>query len=263
AKLVELGVPVCLIGPPGTGKTTMLESLAKSRGQRLLTAVGYDMSTSDLVGTWRLRGGATVFRRGVLLRAVVGGHMLYLDEIYGLSEDCFRLLLQLLDGRRQLTVPALSKTFDAHPDFRFVASYNPSADGVERLPRELRDRMAMLEVQRLDEPRETELLTQRFDLESRDVAYLLRFAKVTRRVDASGGASTRQLDTAARMVLAGFDVRTACHDCILRPMAGTNRMQFEAALNALRADGLDNFEELASYREEAEREANQTQFSEG
>ncbi|MCA9259972.1 MAG: ATP-binding protein, partial [Planctomycetales bacterium] len=24
AKLVELGVPVCLIGPPGTGKTTML-----------------------------------------------------------------------------------------------------------------------------------------------------------------------------------------------------------------------------------------------
>jgi nitric oxide reductase NorQ protein len=236
---LQTGACLCLTGPPGGGKTTLLAQLASQARKQLVTVIGSDLTPADLLGSHRLRNGQTRFVPGLLTRTMISGDYMYIDEVGGLSDDCFRQIHSLIDFRREVTIAAINRTVTAHPEFRLLLSYNPPRSGHDPLPRALRDRLAMIRVDPLSEKLERKLVMDRYPITDADADYLMAFAKLAREVDPGCGASTRQLEQAARAVLAGIDVKTAANDCILTPMVGCNETLRKSFQSAVLASGLE------------------------
>lgn len=75
-------LPVLLKGPTGCGKTRFMEYMAWRLKRPLVTVSCHDdLSTSDLVGRFLIRGGETAWMDGPLTTAVRQGAICYLDEI--------------------------------------------------------------------------------------------------------------------------------------------------------------------------------------
>ena len=75
-------LPVMLKGPTGCGKTRFVEHMAHRLGRPLITVACHDdLSASDLVGRYLIRGEETVWLDGPLTRAARTGAICYLDEI--------------------------------------------------------------------------------------------------------------------------------------------------------------------------------------
>ena len=89
-----------------------------------------DLSATDLVGRFLLKGEETVWQDGPLSRSVKEGSICYLDEIVEARKDSTVLIHSLTDHRRILPVEKLGLILDAHPDFLLVISYNPGYQNV-------------------------------------------------------------------------------------------------------------------------------------
>ena len=129
----EQSLPVLLKGPTGCGKTRFVEHMAwkllpysADRATSLITvACNEDLTASDLIGRYLVRGDETIWMDGPLTQAVRTGAICYLDEIVEARKDTMVLIHPLTDHRRILPVDKLNETISAHPDFMLVVSYNP------------------------------------------------------------------------------------------------------------------------------------------
>ena len=75
-------LPILLKGPTGCGKTRFVEFMAWKLKQRLITVACHDdLTSSDLIGRYLVKGGQTEWIDGPLTEAVRNGHICYLDEI--------------------------------------------------------------------------------------------------------------------------------------------------------------------------------------
>ena len=111
-------LPVLLKGPTGCGKTSFVEHMAyriyRAEGNPpartalenplQTVACHEDLSATDLVGRFLLRGDETVWQDGPLTRAVKEGAICYLDEIVEARKDSTVLIHSLTDHRRILPV---------------------------------------------------------------------------------------------------------------------------------------------------------------
>jgi nitric oxide reductase NorQ protein len=76
------GLPVLLKGPTGCGKTRFMEHMAWRLKRPLITVSCHDdLTSSDLVGRFLVKGGETIWVDGPLARAVRAGGICYLDEV--------------------------------------------------------------------------------------------------------------------------------------------------------------------------------------
>ena len=112
----EARLPVLLKGPTGCGKTRFVEYMTwllyrqqESERQRLaepLVTVSCheDLTATDLVGRYLLRGDAAVWLDGPLTRAVRSGAICYLDEIVEARKDTTVIIHSLTDHRRLLPI---------------------------------------------------------------------------------------------------------------------------------------------------------------
>src|SRR3546814_16865012 len=85
--------------------------MANDFGRPLITVACHeDLTASDLVGRYLLKGGETVWEDGPLTRAVKEGANCYLDEVVEAGADTIVVLHTLLAHRPELKVDRLCQT---------------------------------------------------------------------------------------------------------------------------------------------------------
>ncbi len=142
-KAYEANLFVLIIGPKGTGKTTMVRKFANMI-KKDLTTVNFSLRTreSHLIGTQTLRDTQIDFVEGILVRSMRKGELLYLDELNAAEADVLLRLDEALDDRRQIVLKeAGGEIIKAHPDWFVIATINPlSHVGTKELPPQLLSR---------------------------------------------------------------------------------------------------------------------------
>ena len=136
-----------LKGPTGCGKTRFMEHMAWRLKRPLITVSCHDdLTASDLVGRYLVKGGETVWVDGPLTRAVRAGGICYLDEIVEARKDTMVVIHPLADDRRILPMEKLGQIVEAPPEFCLAISYNPGYQSVLKdLKQSTRQRFVALE----------------------------------------------------------------------------------------------------------------------
>ena len=151
----EKGLFVIIIGPKGTGKTTLVREYA-IRKSKNLQSINFSLRTreSHLVGSKTLLDGNIGFDEGILVKSMKEGNILYLDEINAAEADVLLRLDEALDDRRQLILKESSGEIIKAKDSWFVIStINPLTHvGTKELPPQILSRFPVRV--RLDYPPE-------------------------------------------------------------------------------------------------------------
>ena len=126
-KPLKTGLFVIIIGPKGTGKTTLVREFAKRKSVNL-DSINFSLRTreSHLVGTKTLENGTVGFIEGLLVKSMKEGNMLYLDEINSAEADVLLRLDEALDDRRQIVLKeSTGETIQAKEGWFVIATINP------------------------------------------------------------------------------------------------------------------------------------------
>ena len=219
-KAYDAGLFVLVIGPKGTGKTSLVREFAQRKSSQL-ESVNFSLRTreSHLVGTKTLTEGTIGFDEGILIKSMKSGNILYLDEINAAEADVLLRLDEALDDRRQIVLKESSgEVVLANEKWFVIATINPLTHvGTKELPPQLLSRFPVRI--RLDYPPEqTELeIVKRYISGSHDdkliqgikLANTLRNAASVEELDYS--PSLRETIAFAKLIERGMDAKNAAN----------------------------------------------------
>jgi nitric oxide reductase NorQ protein len=218
-------LPVLLKGPTGCGKTRFVEYMAATLPRRRPSPAGLggnlvtvacheDLTGSDLVGRYLIKGDETVWIDGPLTRAVRDGAICYLDEIVEARKDTIVLIHPLTDHRRLLPVDKTGELLEAHPDFLLVLSYNPGYQSVLKdLKPSTRQRFVAIDFEYPARDLEARIVAHESGVDLDVAMQLAKLGEKVRHLKSSGlaeGVSTRLLVYAGQLVRQGVSPRRAC-----------------------------------------------------
>ncbi len=229
-------LPVLLKGPTGCGKTRFMEYMAWRLQRPLITVSCHDdLTTSDLVGRFLVKGGETVWVDGPLTRAVRAGGICYLDEVVEARKDTTVVIHPLADDRRVLPIEKLGELLEAPPEFSLTISYNPGYQSVLKdLKQSTRQRFVALEFDYPEPQLEQRIIEKESGVDSDTARLLVKFAHMTRNLKGQGldeGASTRLLVHTAKLIVGGVDPVAACRAAISQSL--TDDADMLVAVNEL------------------------------
>ncbi|MCW8906116.1 MAG: CbbQ/NirQ/NorQ/GpvN family protein [Sedimenticola sp.] len=229
-------LPILLKGPTGCGKTRFMEYMAWRLQRPLITVSCHDdLTASDLVGRYLVKGGETVWIDGPLTQAVKAGGICYLDEIVEARKDTMVVIHPLADDRRVLPVEKLGTLIEAEPEFAIAISYNPGYQSVLKdLKQSTRQRFVALEFNYPTPELEQAIIVRESGLDESRARGLVKFAAMTRNLKGSGleeGASTRLLVHAAKLMVAGVSPLSACRGAVAQAL--TDDPEMLASVNEL------------------------------
>tara|TARA_R110002020_G_scaffold44089_2_gene127411 strand:+ start:1831 stop:2916 length:1086 start_codon:yes stop_codon:yes gene_type:complete len=128
----QLGIPVCLFGGSGTGKTTIAKQLSQALDLPFYCqTVTAGMPESMLLGRHMLdKDKGMTYIQTPFLNAVENGGVFLLDEFDAIDENCALAINNLLEfGYLNLPMRTDKPVVEAHPDFRFIACANTKLNG--------------------------------------------------------------------------------------------------------------------------------------
>lgn len=217
-------MPLLLKGPTGCGKTRFVAHMAALLGRPLYTVACHDdLSASDLIGRFLLKGGETEWVDGPLTRAVREGAICYLDEVVEARKDVAVVLHPLTDDRRMLPIERTGEVLEAGPQFMLVASYNPGYQNIlKTLKPSTRQRFLALDFDFPPPEREIEIVVRESSLAQDRVATLVRLAGKLRALkgqDLEEGVSTRLLVYCASLIHDGMPIGRAIEAALIEPLS--------------------------------------------
>ncbi|WP_299880308.1 CbbQ/NirQ/NorQ/GpvN family protein [uncultured Sulfitobacter sp.] len=217
-------MPLLLKGPTGCGKTRFVTHMAARLGRPLYTVACHDdLSASDLIGRYLLKGGDTVWADGPLTRAVREGAICYLDEVVEARKDVTVVLHPLTDDRRILPIDRTGETLEAAPGFMLVASYNPGYQNIlKTLKPSTRQRFLSATFDFPPPDQETKIVAQESGLDPAKCNNLVRLAGKFRALkgqDLEEGVSTRLVIYTATLIAKGMPMPQAIHAAMIEPLS--------------------------------------------
>ena len=238
-------LPVLLKGPTGCGKTrfiehmtwqlyTATESPRRAHETPLVTVSCHeDLTATDMVGRYLLKGDETVWQDGPLTRAVRGGAICYLDEVVEARKDTTVLIHSLTDHRRILPIDKTGETLLAHDDFLLVISYNPGYQSILKdLKTSTRQRFVSLSFDYPDADQESEIIAHESGVERGTADRLATIGVKVRHLREHGfdeGVSTRLLIYAGELIERGIDPRRASEIAIVQAVSDDANVQSAVA----------------------------------
>ncbi|KAF2126090.1 midasin [Dothidotthia symphoricarpi CBS 119687] len=157
--------PVLIQGPTSSGKTSMIEYLAKKSGNKFVRINNHEHTDlQEYLGSY-ISGadGKLTFQEGILVRALREGHWIVLDELNLAPTDVLEALNRLLDDNRELLIPETQEVVRPHDDFMLFATQNPAGlyGGRKVLSRAFRNRFLELHFDDIPVEELTEILHRR------------------------------------------------------------------------------------------------------
>lgn len=175
---LESGRHVSIAGPPGVGKSTGAEQHFIKKGQPFVVINGEGgVRGKHLEGTPGLVGGETVFKVAAFAAAAINGWAVIFNEVNACEADALLLINGVIEVPNKISVNG--KTYDVHPDFRLVVTYNPGLVGTKPLPQSFKDRFFPVKLGFFDDKQLRKVLVA--NGMPKDAAYadrLIKFAHV-------------------------------------------------------------------------------------
>ncbi len=229
-------LPVLLKGPTGCGKTRFVEHMTwrlfggADIDQHLVTVSCHeDLTGTDLVGRYLLKGDETLWQDGPLTQAVREGSICYLDEIVEARKDTTVLIHSLTDHRRVLPIDKTGELLRAHADFLLVISYNPGYQSILKdLKTSTRQRFVSLEFDYPDEAREAEIVAHESGASPEVAERLAVIGAKVRNLREHGfreGVSTRLLIYAGQLIRHRIEPRRAAQVAIVEAVSDDPNVQ--------------------------------------
>jgi len=228
-------LPVLLKGPTGCGKTRFVEYMTYFLGKEMgisfpliTVACHEDLTGSDLVGRYLLKGEETIWVDGPLAQAVKNGAICYLDEIVEARKDTTVLIHPLADHRRILPVEKKGQMIEAHENFLLVISYNPGYQSVlKNLKHSTRQRFVAIEFRYPPREMEAKIIAHEsgvsFDM-ANDLAKLGEKVRNLRDQGLEEGVSTRLLIYAGLLMTQEIEPRRACEVAVAQAVTDDAEM---------------------------------------
>ncbi|MBD3183121.1 AAA domain-containing protein, partial [Candidatus Poribacteria bacterium] len=210
----------------------------------LLNACGHnDITVENLLGAMTVVNGSTIWKDGILPRAMKSGYWLLLDEINSVDPGVMKVINEALDSRKiTITVAGEPRLVKAHRDFRFICTMNPPDSpiykGIETMSFEFMDRFdTVVSLDYLSPETEARLIMDMSGYSDEKVAKnMVQFANTIRKAmkegETFGTVTTRSLISFCRKAQV-MDVRTSAETSILGKMSKADRDKARDIFNAI------------------------------
>jgi nitric oxide reductase NorQ protein len=223
-------MPVMLKGPTGCGKTRFVQHMAYRLGRPLITVACHeDLTASDLVGRYLLKGDETVWMDGPLTLGVKHGAIVYLDEVVEARKDTTVIIHPLTDDRRMLPLEKKGQVVEAVDEFMLVVSYNPGYQSVLKdLKQSTKQRFMAIECTYAPRTIEAKIIEREAGVATDVADRLVKLGEKVRNLRNHGleeGVSTRLLIYAGVLIMRGVPAALACDAAVVRPMTDDRDMQ--------------------------------------
>jgi len=241
ATAMEHGTNVWLVGPAGSGKTSMPEQACAYTG-RPFAKIGFTRQTevADLVGGDGFRKGETEWQDGALIAAMRRpGTVILFDEPTIAPAGVQAVIQAVADDHRSYTIHATGEVVKAAPGVVFVIADNTNGAGDEtgqyagtnQANAALVNRFKrMIQVSYMDREEEAAALVNHTSIPKPAALHVVDFFARARKLPEMEGAvlSLRQMTGFVNTVKDGFGSALAFSVAVLNKMPGTERAAVQA-----------------------------------
>ncbi|KAG7818238.1 hypothetical protein KL928_003239 [Ogataea angusta] len=131
AQSIQRSEPVLLVGRSGTGKTFLINEVAKQLQLDTMVKIHLNQQTDSklLLGTYSsgAKPGTFEWKNGVLTTAVKEGRWVLVEDIDKAPNEVLSILLSLLE-KRELTIPSRGEVIKAANGFQLISSLRVAGD---------------------------------------------------------------------------------------------------------------------------------------